>query len=107
MSDIGVWINLGALLFLFLAITLLQRGKRRRLEHMMEQPTKLTRKVRYNPSDLQAGIQIGNWKLAAIAIAFILFGLLGRFLGFFPPDAIGFWWIPTVIGILMFIFVVK
>ncbi len=107
MSDIGIWINLGALLILFLAITLLQRGKRRRLQHMMNQPTKLTRKVRYNPSDLQAGIQIGNWKLLVIAIVFILFGVLGRFLGFFPPHAIGFWWIPSVIGILMFIFVVK
>lgn len=107
MSDFGIWINLAALVILYTAITLLQRGKRRRLASMINQKPDLTRKKRYNPDDLQSGVRIGNWKLAVIAIGFILFGLAGRFFGFFPEQAVGFWWIPTVIGILMFIFVVK
>jgi hypothetical protein len=107
MSDIGIWINLVALVILYTAITLLQRGKRRRLQILRDQNVKLNRKVNYNPSDLQSGIRIGNWKLAAIAIFFILIGALGRIFGFFPPQAVGFWWIPSVLGILMFIFVIK
>jgi hypothetical protein len=107
MSDIGIWINLGALVILYTAITLIQRGKRRRLTMMQNQSPNLPRKIRYNPSDLQPGIRIANWKLASIAIFFIVFGVGGRFLGYFPPQAIGFWWIGSVIGILMFIFVIK
>jgi integral membrane sensor domain MASE1 len=107
MSDYGIWITLVALVILYTCITLLQRGKRRRLLNMQNQDAKLHRKVRYNPSDLQTGVRIANWKLAVIASALVLFGVLGRITNFFPAEAAGYWWISSTIGILMFIFCIK
>lgn len=107
MSDYGIWITLAALVILYTCITLLQRGKRRRLSKLQDQEKKFGRSVHYNIADLQSGVRISNWKLAAIAFALVLFGIVGRITNFFPAEAASYWWISSTIGILLFIFCIK
>jgi hypothetical protein len=109
----GLIVVIVALALFYLRILQL-RGKKKKLEkqrvleHIRESNRKrgkvapLPGRDPYTPP-----FQVTNWVLVVVAVIFMLVGVAGRSSMSLPQIMHDLWWVPTTVGILIFIFCFK